>query len=207
MADTRTQEPGPREDPQQDDWNEIPPGAWAVGRVRGEAFKMLKDDITVEPGRVAHRHQDVPRRRDDEEQKRASRQVEGSQAFPLIEDQQPDEHDGAGHQKAHESLGQCGERGAGVESVEQPAPARGPGIGSGRGRRLAHAEKEAEECDAHEHRDRHVEDQEAPEREVEQRGAQHQRGGQSGGAAVDLARGGVGGQNAGEREQHRDRAS
>ena len=113
-----------------------------------ETLPVFVDEVEVSPGVTALGGEQVPRYGDREKKDGARWEVKRPQAPPLVENEQPQEHDGASDKEADEALGQGGQGGAGIEPVEQPAAAGA--------RWLVHAEDEAEKRGAHQHRHGHV---------------------------------------------------
>src|SRR5436305_5757082 len=83
----------------QDDGEEEPPRLHATVLGGREALPVLVDEIKVRPLRVALRRHDMPWQRNQQEDQRTGWKVHGAQPSPLVEYDEPGEHDRAGEKK------------------------------------------------------------------------------------------------------------
>ena len=86
----------PRENPQRHDREKIPPRLISPVHRRRKPREVLVDQVKLRPRRVALRRQKVPRQRDRQKQRDPGRQMQRTEPFPLVEDEQPQKHHRAG---------------------------------------------------------------------------------------------------------------
>src|SRR5512142_312956 len=108
------------------------------------------DDVKIEKLRVGPLGQEVPRRRDQQKQRKSRRKLHGLECAPFSQQDDPCPDDQGGDEDADEAFCQDRECGEEVEAPEEKPPPPTPG--------LAYAREEGEQRSREQDRNRHIED-------------------------------------------------
>src|SRR5512143_3228254 len=144
------EEGAPGEQAQEHDGNEVP--GWMIPAVHlGQvAEEVFLDDVKIEKLRVGPLGQEVPRRRDQQKQRKSRRKLHGLECAPFSQQDDPCPDDQGGAEDADEAFCQDRECGEDVEAPEERPPSPAPG--------LAYAREEGKQRSRKQDRNRHIKD-------------------------------------------------
>src|SRR5206468_3477247 len=98
----------PWQDAHDEDRNEIPPRALTVMLAGKKAGEMFMDEKKVDELAIAHRHQDKPRRGNDQKKDEAGKQMQSAPECPIAVDQRVEHQCRARQHDPDESFRQHG---------------------------------------------------------------------------------------------------
>src|SRR5512134_1818196 len=158
------EEGAPGKQPYEHDRDEVPGRMIPAVHFGQVAEEVLPDDIKIEKLGVGPLGEDVPRRRDQQKEGKARRQLHGLEHAPFSEQDDPCPHNHGGDEDADEALGQDRQRGEGIEAPEQKPPSPAPG--------LAYACEEGQQRSRKKYRNRHIKDDHPAQSVIQEAGRQ-----------------------------------